>query len=152
FVSIDAHQSLDRAVNSNGPMLRWLDNDLRSTRQFWRIVYFHYPPYATGQNVNDTQSFWVRQYVVPILEKNGVQLVLSGHEHSYQRSVPIRKSSIVDAAIGTSYFTSGGGGAILYPTPDKPLVAFRASEYHYLRAEVQGTRITVRSIRYDGVE
>ena len=152
FVSIVAHQSLERAVNADGPMLRWLDNDLRSTRQFWRVVYFHYPPYATGQNVNDPQSLWVRQYMVPILENNGVQLVFSGHEHSYQRSVPIRKSSFVAPGLGTNYFTSGGGGAILYPVPDKPMVAFARSAHHYLRAEVEGTRITVRSIRHDGVE
>jgi len=152
FVSIDAHQSLERAINANGPMLRWLDNDLRSTRQYWRIVYFHYPPYATGNNVNDLQSMWVRQYMVPIFENNGVQLVFSGHEHSYQRSVPIRKSNMVSAGTGTNYFVSGGGGAILYPVPDKSLVAFKQSAYHYLSVDVQGTRINIRSIRQDGVE
>src|SRR5262249_13515737 len=81
-----------------------------------------------------------------------VQLVFSGHEHSYQRSVPIRKSSFVASGVGTNYFTSGGGGAILYPVPDKPMVAFAKSAYHYLSAEVLGTHIVIRSIRYDGVE
>ena len=113
-------------------MLRWLENDLRTTRQFWRIVYFHYPPYATGVNVNDPQSLLVRQHMVPIFENNGVQLVLSGHEHSYQRSVPIRRSNMVASGVGTSYFTTGGGGAILYPVPDKSLVASKKSAYHYL--------------------
>jgi predicted MPP superfamily phosphohydrolase len=152
FVSIDAHHCLERAVNGNGPMLRWLENDLRSTRQFWRIVYFHYPPYATGQNVNDPQSMWARQHVVPILENHGVQLVFSGHEHSYQRSLPIRKSNFVAPGTGTNYITSGGGGAILYAVPDKPMIAFARSMYHYLTADVQGTRITIRSILQDGVE
>jgi hypothetical protein len=90
--------------------------------------------------------------MVPILENNGVQVVFSGHEHSYQRSVPIRKSSTVAAGVGTNYFTSGGGGAILYPVPAKPLVAMARSVYHYVKAEVQGPRITIRSIRQDGVE
>ena len=152
FVSIDSIQSLAQAVNGSGPMLQWLDNDLRSTRQFWRVVYFHYPPYATGPNENDPPSFYARQYLVPILEANGVQIVLSGHEHSYQRSQPIRKSTIVSPNLGTNYFTSGGGGALLYPAPDKPMVAFRQSVYHYLRGEVRGTGITIRSIRYDGAE
>jgi acid phosphatase type 7 len=152
FVSIDAHQSLDRAVNLNGPMLRWLENDLRTTRQFWRIAYFHYPPFASGQNTNDIQSLWVRQYVVPILERYGVQVVFNGHEHSYQRNYAIRKSSTVDPSIGTNYFTSGGGGAFLYPVSETGLVAFARSAYHYVRAEVQGARISFRSIRQDGVE
>jgi hypothetical protein len=133
-------------------MLRWLDNDLRTTRQFWKIVYFHYPPFATGNNVNDRESTWVRTYMVPLFDKYGVQLVFSGHEHSYQRSVPMRYSNKVAAGIGTNYFTSGGGGAILYPTPEIPNVAFARSDYHYLRVEVQGSRIMVRSIRQDGIE
>jgi len=152
FVSLDAHQCLDRAVNAGGQMLRWLDNDLRTTRKFWRVVYFHYPPYATGINVNDPPCALVRQYLVPIFENYGVQLVFAGHEHSYQRNVPMRKNSVVAAGVGTNYFTSGGGGAILYPVPDKPLVAEKKSAYHYIRAEVQGPRITIRAIRQDGVE
>jgi len=152
FVSIDAHQSLNRAVNAGGPMLKWLENDLRTTRQFWRIVYFHYPPFATGNNVGDKESTWVRTYMVPLFDAYGVQLVFSGHEHSYQRSVPMRKSSFVGSAVGTNYVTSGGGGAILYPVPTLPIVAFARSAYHYLSVDVQGTKITIRSIRQDGVE
>ena len=86
FVSLDSNLSLERAVTSGGPMLEWLNNDLRSTRQFWRVVYFHHPPYGAGPNQNDVHSLWIRQYAVPIFEANGVQLVLNGHEHSYQRS------------------------------------------------------------------
>jgi hypothetical protein len=152
FVSIDAHQALNRAVTANGPMLRWLENDLRTTRQFWRVVYFHYPPFATGNNVNDRESTWARTYMVPLFDTYGVQLVFSGHEHSYQRSMPMRKSGFVAAGVGTNYFTSGGGGAILYPVPTLPIVAFARSAYHYLRIEVQGTRIGIRSIRHDGAE
>jgi Calcineurin-like phosphoesterase/Purple acid Phosphatase, N-terminal domain/IPT/TIG domain len=152
FVSLDAHQSLERCVNGDGAMLRWLDNDLRSTRQFWRIVFFHYPPFATGVNVNDIQCRWARESIVPILENYGVQVVFNGHEHSYQRNVPIRRNVQVDQGIGTNYFTSGGGGALLYDVPSKPLVAVAKKEFHYLRAEVQGTQITVRSIRQDGAE
>ena len=152
FVSIDAHQALDRAVNNNGPLLRWLENDLRSTRQFWRVAYFHYPPYATGQNTGDIQSRWVRERMVPLFEAYGVQLVFSGHEHSYQRTNPLRKSTTVAPGVGTNYVVSGGGGAILYPVGNEPLFASSKSSYHYVRAEVQGTRIAIRSIRQDGVE
>jgi acid phosphatase type 7 len=152
FVSIDAHQSLDRAVNSNGPMLKWLENDLRSTRQFWRIIYFHYPPYATGQNLNDSQCSWARTYMVPIFEQYGVQVVFSGHEHSYQRLVPIRKSTTVPSGVGTNYFVSGGGGAVLYGVGSPPMVAIAKSNYHYIRVDVQGTQMSLRSIRQDGAD
>jgi predicted MPP superfamily phosphohydrolase len=158
FVSIDSMQALNQAVNSNGLMFRWLENDLRSTRQFWRIVYFHHPPYAgAGSNTGDIQSQWARAYMVPIFEKYGVQLVFSGHEHSYQRSQPIWKNNFVTSNFGITYLTSGGGGAALYSSPGDgapsvPLVAFAKSTYHYLRVDVNGPNILVRSLRKDGTE
>ena len=152
FVSLDAMLSLQRAVTAGGAMLRWLDNDLRSTRQFWKVVFFHQPPFATGNNEGDRESLAARAYLVPILERNGVQVVLCGHEHSYQRAVPQRNGNIVGPNAGTNYITSGGGGALLYPVFNKPIVAFGRSAFHYLRGEVRGMRITIRSIRYDGVE
>jgi predicted MPP superfamily phosphohydrolase len=157
FVSIDAYQSLNRAVNANGPMLRWLDNDLRSTRQFWRIVYFHPPPYAGGVNQGDIQSQWARDYMVPIFERYGVQVVFSGHEHSYQRSLPIWKNNFVTSNTGISYLTSGGGGAPLYSSPTDgmasvPIVAFAKSQFHYLRVEVNGPSMVVHVRRKDGTE
>ena len=156
FISLDGHESLERAVTAGGPMLQWLENDLRSTRQFWRIVYLHYPPFAAGPNMNDYHSAFVRDKLVPIFENYGVQIVLTGHEHSYQRSRPIRKSAFVSSDVGTNYISSGGGGAFLYPVYPLPVVAFgqgRADNaFHYLHAEVRETRITFRAIRYDGIE
>jgi hypothetical protein len=153
FVSLDAHGSLQDAVDGSGLMLQWLDNDLQATKQFWRVVYFHYPPFAAGPNMNDPHSALIRQYVVPILEKYGVQVVLSGHEHSYQRSRPLRNSNFVETNAGTNYIASGGGGAVLYPVfEDFPIVAFGQSAHHYLRAEVRATQLTFHAIRHDGVE
>ena len=134
-------------------MLRWLENDLRSTRQFWRIVYFHHPPFAAGPNMNDPHSALIRQHVVSILESYGVQVVLTGHEHSYQRSQPLRKSAFVTSDVGTNYISTGGGGALLYDVFDNlPIVAFGRKAFHYVRAEVRGTKITFHAIRHDGVE
>ena len=77
FVSIDSAISLTAAVNNDGSMLRWLEKDLRSTRQFWRIAIMHHPPYSTGPNERDVNSYWVRTRVVPVLEAYGVQVKLS---------------------------------------------------------------------------
>jgi len=89
FVALDSNASLSEAVSGTGKMFEWLDNDLAKTRQFWRIVYFHHPPYATGIHEADARLAVVRQYLVPILERHRVHLVLNGEEHSYQRSFPL---------------------------------------------------------------
>ena len=113
FVCLDSNAPLQRAARGEGQMLQWLDNDLRQTNQLWRVAVIHHAPYATGVNEGDGASLLVRQYVVPILESRGVKVVLSGHEHSYQRSYPLRAGAIVPTNTGTLYFTTGGGGAFL---------------------------------------
>lgn len=152
FVSLDSTLSLERAISGSGSMLRWLEDDLRATRLFWRVVFFHHPPYATGPNQGDPIIAKVRDRIVPILDAHGVQVVFNGHEHSYQRSQSIRRGAIVRPGFGTVYFTSGGGGANLYPTPTHPLVLVGRSVYHYLRVEVRGTRMIIHPILDGGTE
>src|SRR5206468_1250949 len=56
--------------------------------QQWLIAYWHHPPYSKGSHDSDSESELqqMRQYANPILESHGVDLVLSGHSHSYERS------------------------------------------------------------------
>lgn len=146
-------------------MLRWLDEDLTRNKSFWRVAYWHQPPYATGLNEADPLSKQARDFIISILEKHDVQLVLNGHEHSYQRTRFIRGGQIVDrspcpialgpngacpAQRGIQYITTGGGGAYLYAVPTLAQVAFGASVHHYLRVDVNGGRMTISPIGVDG--
>ncbi|MEO7318509.1 MAG: metallophosphoesterase family protein, partial [Chthoniobacteraceae bacterium] len=85
FVCLDSMQSA-RAPGS--PMLQWLADDLASTEQRWIIAFWHHPPYSKGSHDSDfeTQLVEMRENVLPILEAGGVDLVLSGHSHAYERS------------------------------------------------------------------
>jgi hypothetical protein len=152
FVSLDSNTSLEQAIAGTGSMLEWLENDLRSTQQFWRIVFFHHPPYAAGPNQSDVLSTLARERIVPILEKYGVQVVFNGHEHAYHRSRLIRDNAVTTPGEGTVYITSGGGGASLYDVFAHPLLEVSKSNHHYVRAEVSGTQLTLRAIGVDGNE
>ena len=152
FVSVDSNAPLVRATRGQGPMLDWLENDLRTTRQYWKIVYFHHPPFAGGPNENDASSELARNYLVPIVERHGVQLVLNGHEHSYQRTYPLTGRQIVTKGNGTVYVTSGGGGYGLYAAHAHALVALCHSVHHYLRVDVSNSRLNVRAIGLTGEE
>lgn len=152
FVSVDSNAPLVFAVGGQGSMLDWLENDLRSTRQYWKIVYFHHPPFAGGPNEADPLSALARKYLVPIVERHGVQLVLNGHEHSYQRTYPLTGQQTVTQGKGTVYVTSGGGGYGLYAAHSNPLVAVRHSVHHYLRVDVSNSRLNVRAIGLSGEE
>ena len=80
--------SMTSSRTAGSPMLTWLANDLASNTKDWLIAIWHHPPYSRGSHNSDTDSIMteMRQNVLPILENNGVDLVLTGHSHSYERS------------------------------------------------------------------
>jgi uncharacterized protein (TIGR03437 family) len=150
FVSLDTNTPLIRAAHRTGDMLNWFRSDLEKTKKFWTVVYFHHPPYAFGPNEKDSLSKAARDLIVPIIDEFGIPLVLNGHEHSYQRSHPIRRGRIDDN--GTVYVTTGGGGAPLYPVYANPLMGAGATIHHYVKASVDGYQMTLESISINGNE
>ena len=71
-----------------GRCIEWLRNDLANNTKDWLIAFFHHPPYSKGSHNSDTETelIQMRQNFLPILEQHGVDLVLSGHSHAYERS------------------------------------------------------------------
>jgi len=66
----------------------WLEADLKAAKAAtWRIVALHHPLFQSSRTHFDDQ--WMRP-ISPVLEKYGVDLVLAGHVHNYQRSAPLR--------------------------------------------------------------
>ncbi|MCS7315826.1 MAG: metallophosphoesterase, partial [Bryobacterales bacterium] len=148
FVSLDTNLLVQ--ADATERMLAWLERDLGSTSRFWRIVYFHHPPYPSGHHLEDPISAKVRERLLPIFDRHRVQVVFSGHEHNYQRSKPLRDGAVVPAGRGSLYFISGGGGAHLYPVGSRPELAFGVEAHHYLRVEVGSWRMQVSAITAEG--
>ncbi|MFL5765121.1 MAG: metallophosphoesterase [Bacteroidia bacterium] len=90
FISLDSYgiDAGSRMSDTLGPQAAWLKNDLAANTQKWTIVYFHHPPYSMGSHNSDTETELadIRQELVPILDRYHVDLVLSGHSHTYERS------------------------------------------------------------------
>ena len=63
----------------------WLDRDLAASKAPWKIVYLHQPPYSSGNHGSDVK---LRNQLAPVLDKHGVQLVLSGHDHRLRAHDP----------------------------------------------------------------
>jgi len=87
FVCLESHQTILDATGKPA-MLAWLDLDLGSTSQDWIVAFWHHPAYTKGSHDSDWElnDVVMRTDVLPILESYGVDLVLAGHSHSYERS------------------------------------------------------------------
>ena len=123
FICLDSYDS-NRTVN--GAMLQWLEADLMLNDQPWVVAFWHHPPYTKGSHDSDTEGALIdmRQNALPILEAWGVDLVMTGHSHSYERSYlldghygasgtldPV--GNVLDPGDGRD--TQGGDGAYLKP-------------------------------------
>jgi hypothetical protein len=88
FICLNSYD-IDRSPN--GAMMTWLQNDLAATDRQWVIAFWHHPPYSKGSHDSDSESALrdMRENALPILESFDADLVLSGHSHSYERSLLI---------------------------------------------------------------
>jgi Icc-related predicted phosphoesterase len=119
--------------------VQWLESTLAATSQEWVIVVFHIPPFDSL--AEDEMGYAVRVNIVPLLERYGVDLVLCGHNHNYERLL----------VNGISYIVAGGGGAELYPI-DQPSPDTEAyyNGHSFVAFTVQGSTLTGSALTTDG--
>ncbi len=94
FICLDSYGCDTRSVkpsayrSPSGAMLTWLKRDATSSDADWKIAFWHHPPYTKGSHDSDfeIELIEMRENALPILEEAGVDLVLAGHSHSYERS------------------------------------------------------------------
>jgi len=106
---------LDSTGSSRAPdqaMLQWLEVDLAATMQDWIVAFWHHPPYSKGSHDSDSEGtqLEMRAFALPILEAGGVDLVLCGHSHSYERSVLIDSHYGTSETLNDTMILDGGDG------------------------------------------
>lgn len=113
FVCLDS-EGTTRSPGS--AMLVWLAEDLAATTLPWTVAYWHHPPYTKGSHnsddVGDSERRLVdmREFILPVLEEGGVDLVLCGHSHSYERSMLIHGHYGFSATFADSMKIDAGDG------------------------------------------
>jgi hypothetical protein len=153
FVSLDSQAQFDgqfRLYDTTSTQVQWLKRDLTANKLPWTVVIFHHPPYSKGGHNSDLeeQLRLIRENLTPILERYGVDLVVNGHSHSYERfyrlknlrgmantfnkTVNVAENTtakydgspnscpILTKGIGTVYVVNGSGGALGRHSPDWP--------------------------------
>jgi hypothetical protein len=109
FICLESYET-DRSPG--GAMMRWLEQDVADTTQEWIIAFWHHPPYSKGSHDSDTEVplRQMRQNALPILEAAGVDLVLSGHSHSYERSYLIDSHYGISTTLTADMQVDAGDG------------------------------------------
>lgn len=129
FICLESTDASFRTTGGN--MATWLTNDLAANAQRWTVVYFHHPPYSLGSHNSDTESelIQMRTNIAPILENYKVDLVLSGHSHSYERSMMIKGHYGVESTFNASTMAVNSGSGTYPASYTKSSPSFNGTVY-----------------------
>jgi 3',5'-cyclic AMP phosphodiesterase CpdA len=94
FFALDSNY-MDRS------QLLWLEQHLQASRARWKLAFFHHPLYSSAERHGSEKD--LRRLLEPLLIQYGVQVVLSGHDHVYERINPQH---------GITYFVCGSSGQL----------------------------------------
>lgn len=129
----------------------WLTQDLAQSSALWKIAVFHHPVYSTGSHGSTPQM----QEFIPIFEQGGVDLVLTGHDHVYERTKPMKAGQAVAAgtqgAVVYMVVGTGGAGSYQFQSPMPSYDAVRqTSIFGFLDLATSGGTLTGKLIDFNG--
>jgi hypothetical protein len=163
-------------------MANWLKADLEKAKADWLIAFWHHPPYTKGSHDSDkeTDLTEMRKHIMPIIEAGGVDVVLTGHSHIYERSMLMdgayatptvaenvilddgdgdpdgdgayRKSKGIHAHEGTVQVVTGNSGQHLSRGGSMPVMRRILLEHGSVLIDVEGDTLGARMINRDGAE
>ncbi|MGZ8920972.1 MAG: metallophosphoesterase, partial [Limisphaerales bacterium] len=177
FVCLDSH---DLERKPTGAMARWLKADLEKTKADWVIAFWHHPPYTKGSHDSDKEKDLteMRELIMPLIDSGGVDMVLTGHSHVYERSMLIdgayatptvaenvvlddgdgdpqgdgayRKSQGIHPHEGTVQIVAGHGGANISRRGTIPFMRKTIVEHGSVLIDVYGDTLTTTMINANG--
>jgi len=145
FVVINSNVGIEVLRDEVAP---WCEQVLGSAKARWKFAVFHHPPYTNGKYAPNTNE---QSTLVPAFERTGVDIVFCGHDHLYERTVPMRGGAPADG--GVVYVVSGAGGAELYKLK-KDMPSYYAASYDgthgFTVISIDGDALTLRQVDIDG--
>jgi predicted MPP superfamily phosphohydrolase len=133
------------SLNSNymdKKQVKWLEDELAKDTSEWKICFFHHPPYSSAKKHGSDDQ--LREVVEPIFLKYGVNVVLTGHDHVYERIKPQK---------GIYYFVSGAGGKLRTGDVSETSQLTEKSydrDLHFMLFEVAGDQMYFQAISRTG--
>jgi hypothetical protein len=178
FICLESYQVPANAT-AFSTMKTWVTNDINATARDWIIVFWHHPPYSKGSHDSDTDSLMtkMRTDINPIIENGGVDLVLTGHSHAYERSFlidghyglsttftsamkldggsgrdpnPYQKAAGTPAHDGAVYVVAGSSGQTAGGSLNHPAMFVSLNNLGSMVLDINGSRLDARFLRETG--
>lgn len=139
FVAFDSNAPRALLQRVIGP---WLQADLRTSKLPWKFVFMHHPPYSSANHGEDAR---IRDVMVPFFKRGDVDIIFSGHDHSYERTKPMD---------GITYVVSGNGGQTLYKhkNPHDYTAVFYNEKHGLTEVAIDGPKLELRHVDVDRKE
>jgi acid phosphatase len=130
------------ALDSNpgrilGAERAWLRRELARSRAAWKVAFLHVPLYSSGMHGPNTL---MQQTFGDLFAGHGVDLVLAGHDHDYERTRPIR---------GVTYVVSGGG-CCPRSVGRSRFTSRSLTGLHFVVVEASASRMLIQALDPDG--
>lgn len=154
--------ALDSTIPDDETQIKFLRRTIKQHKDArWKFVNMHHPPYATPyadkEGCSHVSEKKIRRKFSPYFEHYNVDMVFSGHNHTYQRS-KLRKD-FISTSKGVYYIVSGGGGRGIhavnpndYDCQSPPLeqAAVQGNTYHFVHVGVDGLTLTLEGVSEKG--
>jgi len=129
---------------------QWLTNDLASTTKPWKILFLHSPLFTSSAHRGDDYDgdgqldrLQLQAILLPVIQRYGVQMVFSGHDHNYERCRPV---------VGMHQIVTGGGGYTLYAMTQADAASSQFwYRYNYVRVSIQGDTLALEAVDNNGL-
>jgi predicted MPP superfamily phosphohydrolase len=125
----------------NPQQLQWLQKELAASGSDWKIAFFHHPLYSSGGTHGSDMA--LRDQLEPLFLKYNVNVVLSGHDHFYERIKPQK---------GIQYFVVGGSAKLRNGDLKNDGLAAKGFDtgYSFMAVEVAGDDLHFQTISDQG--
>ena len=146
IIVLDSTQKDDK----DGAQYKWAEANLIASKAAWKVALFHHPWFNAGSHGSEVP---MRQVYGPLFVRAGVDLILAGHDHNYQKTRPIVQAFEPASKKPLWQIVTGGGGAPLYPvTRPEVFLDKSAPVNHYLKVTADKDRLIATACTLDGRE
>jgi 3',5'-cyclic AMP phosphodiesterase CpdA len=135
FIALDSDQI-------DPKQLAWLTDLLKTSKDDWKICYFHHPLYSDGGTHGPSVN--IRVVLEPLFVASGVNVVFSGHDHIYERLTPQK---------GISYFVEGAGGQLRKGDTNRSATTAKAfdQDQSFMLVEIDGDVLSFQTVSRTGL-